>query len=86
MSFLMLIIPFLYSDKIWARSLKATADKLGQETNHIGLAVALFGLGLAGIYFMLGKQDAATKMTQALMGVLILVLSPSIITFIKGLA
>ncbi|MAZ48941.1 MAG: hypothetical protein CME65_10275 [Halobacteriovoraceae bacterium] len=75
-----------FSQSLHARSLKATADKLAQETNHIGLGVALFGLGLAGIYFMLGKQDASTKMTQALMGVLILVLSPSIINFIKGLA
>jgi len=74
------------SNSAFARSLKATADKLAQETNRIGMGVALFGLCLAGIYFMLGKQDAATKMTQALMGVAILILSPSILTFIKGLA
>jgi len=86
MNLLILFIPYFYSDSLWARSLKATADKLAQETSHIGLAVALFGLGVAGMYFMLGKQDASAKMTQALMGVLILVLSPSIINFIKGLA
>lgn len=73
------------SNNAFARSLKATADKLAQETTRIGHGVALFGLVVAGIYFMIGKQDAATKMTQALMGVGILMLSPSIITFVKGL-
>ncbi len=73
------------SNNVFARSLKATADKLAQETTRIGHAIALFGLVVAAIYFMVGKQDAATKMTQALMGVGILMLSPSIITFLKGL-
>jgi glucose uptake protein GlcU len=75
-----------FNQNVYARSLKATADKLAQETNRIGMGVALFGLGLAGIYFMLGKQDASTKMTQALMGIIILVLAPSIVSFVKGLA
>jgi type IV secretory pathway VirB2 component (pilin) len=82
----MLISLYLFlSSNAFARSLKATADKLAQETTRIGHGVALFGLVVAGIYFMIGKQDAATKMTQALMGVGILMLSPSIITFVKGL-
>lgn len=83
---LLISMYLFFSQNAYARSLKATADKLAQETNRIGMGIALFGLGLAGIYFMIGKQDAATKMTQALMGVLILILSPSIITFVKGLA
>ena len=83
---LLISVYLIFSQNVYARSLKATADKLAQETNRIGMGVALFGLGLAGIYFMVGKQDASTKMTQALMGVLILILSPSIISFVKGLA
>lgn len=86
MIYLMPIISFLYSESLWARSLKATADKLAQETNRIGVGIALFGLTLAAIYFVLGRQDASAKMTQALMGVLVLMLAPSIISFIKGLA
>lgn len=35
---------------------------------------------------MLGKQDASAKMTQVLMGIGIVILGPSILTFIKGLA
>ncbi|MCT4641225.1 MAG: TrbC/VirB2 family protein [Bacteriovoracaceae bacterium] len=75
----------LLSDNVYARSLKSTADKLAKETTHIGTGVALFGLGLAAIYFMLGKQDASTKMTQAIAGTLILFMAPNIINFVKGL-
>ncbi len=81
------IIPIvlLLSENSWARSLKASADKLAQETNRIGMGLALFGLALGGIYLALGRQDASTKVTQALMGVFILLLAPTIISFVKGL-
>ena len=75
----------MYSTSTWALSLKASADKLAQETTRIGFGIGLFGLVLAGIYFMLGRNDASTKMTQALMGVFILMLAPAILGFIKGL-
>ena len=75
----------LISNSVFARSLMATADKLAQETTRIGFGIALFGLVMAGIYFMLGKQDASNKMTQALLGVFVLMLGPSIISFVKGL-
>lgn len=83
---LLILLTMLFANNSWARSLKATADKLAQETNRIGLGIALFGLTLAAIYFILGRQDASTKMTQALMGVLVLMLAPTIISFVKGLA
>ncbi len=83
---LIISLYLFFTENALARSLKATADKLAQETNRIGLGVALFGLCLAGIYFMLGKQDASAKMTQVLMGIGIVILSPSILTFIRGLA
>lgn len=85
MSSIFLISMFFVSESLWARSLKATADKLAQETTRIGFGIALFGLVLAGIYFMLGRQDASTKMTQALMGVFVLMLAPTIVTFVRGL-
>ncbi len=82
---LSIFIFLLSSNSLWARSLKATADKLAEETTRIGLGLALFGLVLAGIYFVLGRQDASAKMTQALMGVFVLMLSPTILNFVKGL-
>lgn len=79
------LMTFLFADNVLARSLKASADKLAQETNRIGMALALFGLALGAIYLALGRQDAGTKVTQALMGVFVLLLAPSIISFVKGL-
>jgi type IV secretory pathway VirB2 component (pilin) len=85
MSYLILFSSLSFSHSIWARSLKATADKLAQETTRIGFGLAIFGIVLAGIYFMLGRQDASTKMTQALMGVFVLMLAPTIVNFVRGL-
>lgn len=86
MTSMLLLFSFFISNNTWARSLKATADKLAQETTRIGFGLAIFGIVLAGIYFMLGKQDASTKMTQALMGVFVLMLAPTIVNFVRGLA
>jgi hypothetical protein len=74
------------NENVWARSIKATADRLGSEAKNIGLSVGLFGLAVAGIYLTLGKQDASTKITQAGLGLLVIVMSPSIVSFIKGVA
>lgn len=86
MSLMFIILTFFFSESTWARSLKVTADKLAQETTRIGFGLAIFGIVLAGIYFMLGRQDASTKMTQALMGVFVLMLAPTIVNFVRGLA
>jgi type IV secretory pathway VirB2 component (pilin) len=86
MTKMFLLFSFFIANNTWARSLKATADKLAQETTRIGFGLAIFGIVLAGIYFMLGKQDASTKMTQALMGVFVLMLAPTIVNFVRGLA
>jgi len=83
---LLISLYLFFANNAFARSLKATADKLAQETSRVGHGVALFGLVMAGIYFMIGSQNAATKMTQALMGVGVLMLSPTIISFVKGIA
>ncbi|PIP94065.1 MAG: hypothetical protein COW00_07860 [Bdellovibrio sp. CG12_big_fil_rev_8_21_14_0_65_39_13] len=78
-------ITLLVMNSAEARSLKATADKLASETTRIGLGLALFGIGLAAIYFMIGKQDAGMKLNHALFGSFVLLLSPAILSFIKGL-
>ena len=78
-------ITLLAMNSAEARSLKATADKLESETTRIGLGLALFGIGLAAIYFMIGKQDAGIKLNHALFGSFVLLASPAILGFIKGL-
>jgi hypothetical protein len=86
-----LLIPFLLwvtfsSDSAMARSLKSTADRLGQEASQIGFGLALLGFAIGAIYLILGKQDAPTKITSTILGVLLLSASPTIIKFLKGIA
>ena len=86
MNTIIVIYMILWSDSIWARSLKATADKLGQETTRIGISLAMFGIVVGGIYFVLGKNDAGQRMTQALLGSTFIVCATAIVSFIQGLA
>jgi len=83
------LYPFFYwlgSENLMARTLKASADKLASETNKLGMVLAIFGIAIGGIYFVLGKSDAAGKMTSIILGALIISLSSPIMSFIKGLA
>lgn len=74
----------LGANSVWARSLRATADKLGQEASQIGFGLALFGLAIGAIYLIVGKQDGATKLTNTVLGIIILSAAPSIVNFIKS--
>ena len=76
----------LLGDNVWARSIKATADRLGSEAKTIGLSISIIGLAVAGIMRAMGKQDAGAKITQALLGCLVIVMSSNIAGFIKGVA
>lgn len=80
------IISMFCLENSWARSIKATADRLGSEAKNIGLSVAILGLAIAGMMLALGKQDASNKITQAFLGGLVIVMSTSIVGFIKGVA
>jgi len=80
------LLVFLLSDETWARSLKASADKLASEASRIAFSVGLFGLILASMYLMLGKNDANEKMTKVLAGICVCMLAPAIMNFMKGIA
>jgi len=82
----LIILVNLFGMNAQARSLRATADRLGQEASQIGFGLALFGLAIGAIYLILGKQDAPTKITNTVLGILILSASPTIVKFIKGVA
>ncbi|MBY0515345.1 MAG: hypothetical protein K2P81_00450 [Bacteriovoracaceae bacterium] len=86
MSLILSIYLWSLSDSLWARSLKATADKLSQEASNVGIAIAIFGIIVAGIYLVLGRNDASTKMTSALLGTLVVMIAPTIVGFVKTLA
>lgn len=68
-----------------ARSLKATADRLGQEVTKIGFALALFGLAVGAIFLLMGKHDASNRIAMVLLGALLLGIGPALIEFIKSI-
>jgi hypothetical protein len=82
----MIILSILAVESAWARSLKATADKLGSDMMSLGIAVATFAITVAAIWVMLGKQDGGAKLTQSLLGLLVVACVPAIIGFVRGLA
>lgn len=80
-------LPILYlfaGENVWARSIKATADRLGKEVIAIGMSVGLIGIAVAGIMLALGKQDGGPKLTQGFFGLLVVAGATSIVSFVQG--
>lgn len=79
----LLVSGFIGTD-IFARSLRATAEKLGQEATQIGYAIGVLGLVIGGSFLALGRQEGGKKVTDAIMGTLIILTSIAITTFLKS--
>lgn len=67
-------------------SLKGTADGLGQEAIKLGLALGVFALAVAGTYLALGKQEGGQKVSFAVMGILVVLMAPSVVTTLRSVA
>lgn len=78
-------ITFLICQSAIAASLKGTADGLGAEAIKIGLALGIFALAVAGTYLALGKQEGGQKVTFAVIGIIIVLLSPAIVSTLRGI-
>ncbi len=68
-----------------AASLKVTADRLGQETTKIGVALGVFALAIAGTYLAMGKQEGNARVNQAIIGIVIILAAPAIVKLIKSI-
>ena len=79
-----LIVSFM-AQKAHAENLKATADRLGQEATQIGFALGLLGLAIASICLIMGKQDAANRISLSLLGLIFLACAPALIKLIRSL-
>ena len=55
-----------------ARNLEAAAQSLERKTAKLGLILAPVGLLIAGLYYILGKQEASQKMGAAIMGIFLI--------------
>jgi type IV secretory pathway VirB2 component (pilin) len=69
-----------------AGSLKGTADALGSELGRLGLAVGMISLVVAGTYLHMGKQEGGQKVTQAILGILVILAAPTIISTLRSVA
>jgi type IV secretory pathway VirB2 component (pilin) len=83
------ILSFLFSSFLnfaFAGSLKGTADALGSEASRFGLAVGLISLVIAGTYLHMGKQEGGQKVTQAILGILVILSAQTIITTLRSVS
>lgn len=80
------IFTFLTVSKAFGASLKGTADGLGQEAIKLGLALGVFALAVAGTYLAMGKQEGGQKVSYAVMGILVVLMAPSIVTTLRSLS
>lgn len=67
-------------------SLKGTADALGKEAIQLGLGLGIFALAVAGTYLALGKQEGGQKVTQAIVGILIVLVAKTIVGTLTSVA
>ncbi len=84
--FIFLIINTYTITSAFGASLKGTADGLGQEAIKLGLALGVFALAIAGIYLAMGKQEGGQKVSYAVMGILVVLLAPSVVTTLRSVA
>lgn len=70
----------------FAGSLKGTADALGTEATRFGLAVGLISLVVAGTYLHMGKQEGGQRVTQGILGILVILMAQTIITTLRSVA
>jgi hypothetical protein len=73
------------SSEVFGASLKGTADGLGKEAIKLGLALGVFALAVAGTYLALGKQEGGQKITQAVMGILVVLTAGTIVSNLTNL-
>lgn len=84
-----LVLPILTSltvSKAFGASLKGTADGLGQEAIKLGLALGVFALAVAGTYLAMGKQEGGQKVSYAVMGILVVLMAPAIVTTLRSVS
>lgn len=80
------ILTSLTVSKAFGASLKGTADGLGQEAIKLGLALGVFALAVAGTYLAMGKQEGGQKVSYAVMGILVVLMAPSIVTTLRSVS
>ena len=74
-----MMMTLFITTEAFGASLKGTADALGKEAITLGLALGVFALAVAGTYLALGKQEGGQKVTQAVVGILVILVAKTIV-------
>ena len=77
---------FFISQNALAGSLKEAANKINTEIHSITYVVGAIGILIASIYFMIGHQNASTRMSNVMFGLLSASVAAPIISFMSRLA
>ena len=85
-TFFLFSMVFLTMSEAFGASLKGTADALGKEAIQLGLGLGIFALAVAGTYLALGKQEGGQKVTQAIVGILIVLVAKTIVGTLTSVA
>ena len=78
-----LYLGFLTHPAFSARNLEAAAQSLERKTAKLGLILAPIGLLIAGIYYILGRQEASQKMGAAIMGIILILGATAIVGWFR---
>jgi type IV secretory pathway VirB2 component (pilin) len=84
--FFLFSMSILTMSEAFGASLKGTADALGKEAIQLGLGLGIFALAVAGTYLALGKQEGGQKVTQAIVGILIVLVAKTIVGTLTSVA
>lgn len=79
------LITFLASP-VFARSLKASADKFAGDVKTIAISISLVGIIYVAIGFLSGAQDAFKRAMYVGLGIICLHADQGIMSFFKGIA
>jgi hypothetical protein len=83
---LIILMTMIYSNQLWARSLKSSIDQLVSSSQIVAGAIGILGLILAGAQYTLGKQNAGTTLSAVVIGIFVIAAARGIFNFIAGVA
>lgn len=82
---LFLAAVFLWVPPLWAKSLEQAVKDLEQKGSSLANNLAPFGIILAAVYLIFGKEEGKYKMSLAIMGTICIVGAKPIIKWLTSI-
>lgn len=78
-----LILLLITSFSVNAKDLVGSVNSLSQNAVNLGIVIATVGMIVAGIYLALGKHEGKEKIGLAIFGAIVIILSGSMVEFLR---